>query len=787
MVEQPFQDLLIADISGTVATCYAGKLFADYGARVVNVEPLSGFSTRNLEPLLGNGESALYGYLNAGKESVTTEDAAGHEAVAGADLVLLDPGQVTFDEIRTNVCAISWFGLDGPYAEYQGSDAVIQALTGLMKGIGEAEGPPLIPSGYQAQMLGGLSAFNGALAQLMGPSAQKTDGEHRSSFVLDASIFEANLCLTELAPINAFNGNPVAFRMGINKFPPTYPLGIWPCRDGWLGVTCLSPSQWHSFCELLELDDLIDVPLFQSSAARLEAADLIEPRILEALRQRSAEELFYRGQAMRIPLARVPTMAELFSVDQYVQRQAFGVYRSGDEAFAGPAIPFRLLESPPKLGGELAALGADNESWLGSVGSYPVRRWPPETGSQPLAGLKVVDLGMGWAGPLAARNLADLGATVIKVESCTRFDWWRSWEATEEWIESDGAEKSLQFVYVNRNKLNVTLDLESQRGRELLLELVAQADALLENFSGEVMAKLRLDYEHLKAVNPGLVMLSMPPFGGVGPWSGFRAYGSTVEQSSGLPHLNGTESHPPTMLHVAYGDAISGLNGTAALLTALYHKRRTGQGQLVDISQVECLFPLAAPGILHQAVHGVAPPRPGNRHPERVPHGVYPCEGDDNWLLIQVNSDDEWTKLCRLVLPLAPYQSLDAEERQHQCELIESILIEWLSVQDARELMHRLQAEGLVAAVLSDMPGVMQDMHLQARGYWQMLERDFVGVQPHPSPPWRLSAEPISVKTPAPTLGQHNSLVLGEMLGVSESQLEELTSAGVIGTRPRLS
>jgi len=170
-----------------------------------------------------------------------------------------------------------------------------------------------------------------------------------------------------------------------------------------------------------------------------------------------------------------------------------------------------------------------------------------------------------------------------------------------------------------------------------------------------------------------------------------------------------------------------------------------------------------------------------------VPHGVYPCEGDDSWLLIQVSSDDEWARLCRLVSPLAPYQSLDAEERQHQCELIESILIEWLSVQDARELMHRLQAEGLVAAVLSDMPGVMQDMHLQARGYWQMLERDFVGVQPHPSPPWRLSAEPISVKTPAPTLGQHNSLVLGEMLGVSESQLEELTSAGVIGTRPRLS
>ena len=136
-----------------------------------------------------------------------------------------------------------------------------------------------------------------------------------------------------------------------------------------------------------------------------------------------------------------------------------------------------------------------------------------------LEGLRIIDLTMGWAGPLATRNLADMGAQVIKVESCERFDWWRSWEATEAWIADNGAEKSPQYLSVNRNKLDITLDLEHPRGRELLLQLVATADALVENYSGGVLPKLRLDYQHLIEANPQLVMVSMPAFGSTGPWS----------------------------------------------------------------------------------------------------------------------------------------------------------------------------------------------------------------------------------------------------------------------------
>ena len=171
------------------------------------------------------------------------------------------------------------------------------------------------------------------------------------------------MCLTDLAAINAYLGNPLPPRMGINRFPPTYPLGIWPCKDGWLGVTNLTPGQWKAFCKLLELEHFADIELFQSSVSRLESADILEPEILAALSNHSAEDLFYRGQAMRIPLARVPTMEQLFEVDQYRSRQAFSEVQAAGESFAAPSTPFRLFATPPHFGGPVAALGAHNSVW----------------------------------------------------------------------------------------------------------------------------------------------------------------------------------------------------------------------------------------------------------------------------------------------------------------------------------------------------------------------------------------------------------------------------------------
>jgi crotonobetainyl-CoA:carnitine CoA-transferase CaiB-like acyl-CoA transferase len=357
-------DLIVLDVSGTVSTTYCSKLFADYGATVVNLEPKCGFPTRKLAPIVDNAActSAMHAYLNANKQSVRRDQLTNAEIsrlACQADLILDDGNAEGLEDARLRM-SISWYGEDGPYADFVGSDAQCFALNGMLRTIGHVDGPPLIPTGYQAQIVGGMTAFIAAmgqvLAQELNPSA--------ASLRLQTSIFEAMLCFTEVGTIAAYNTGLEGHRLGINRFPPTYPLGVFPCKDGWIGLTILTPSQWHTFCELLDMPEFKDVELFQSAIGRLEAVDVIEPVICEKLLSQSAEELFYRAQKAAVPLARVPTMEELFQVDQYVQRNAFAeLDLGGGMSLQAPTVPFRLFSTPPKLGGSVASLGADTQGY----------------------------------------------------------------------------------------------------------------------------------------------------------------------------------------------------------------------------------------------------------------------------------------------------------------------------------------------------------------------------------------------------------------------------------------
>ena len=400
-----------------------------------------------------------------------------------------------------------------------------------------------------------------------------------------------------------------------------------------------------------------------------------------------------------------------------------------------------------------------------------------------LAGVCVIDLSMGWAGPLAARHLADMGADVIKVEGCVRFDWWRGWEATQAWIDDAGAEKNPAFNMVNRNKRAITLDLSTPTGSDLLKRLVELADIVVENYSAGVLPKLGLSYDVLSAVNPTLVMISMPAFGTDGPWRGYRAYGSTVEQASGLPHLAGRPTDPPTMVHVALGDSVGGLNGAAALLTALRHRRRTGKGQHLDLSQSQCLFPLGIQGILTQSATGNAPPRLGNRSLQYAPHGVYPCAGEDEWIAIQVCNDAQWAALATL----AGIDGFgDVEDRLARVEALDEAVANFTANQVAELLMQDLQAAGIPAGHVASGLELAVDPHLAARGFWKLMERAHVGELPHPAAPYRVGEEPFDIDRVAPTLGQHNSEVLAELLELSDEEIADLERQGIIGDTPRL-
>ena len=197
-------------------------------------------------------------------------------------------------------------------------------------------------------------------------------------------------------------------------------------------------------------------------------------------------------------------------------------------------------------------------------------------------------------------------------------------------------EKAARYCIMNRNKRGITLDLTRPQGLDLAKHLMADADVVVDNYSVEVLPKLGLGYDVLSRLNPKLVMMSMSAFGAGSAYRDCRAYGSTLEQGSGLPSVVGDADGPPVMSHTAFGDAVGGLNGCAAVLTALIHAKLTGEGQFIDLAQIECMMPFAAPWIIAHSIDGKEPVKYGNRHPDFVPHGCFRCAGEDGWIVVAV-------------------------------------------------------------------------------------------------------------------------------------------------------
>ncbi len=803
----------VVDLSGGVAAAYCGKLFANFGAHVVNLERgPSGHLTRTLEPTRA-GHSALFAYLSAGKQSVCGEPraetcAATRRLVATADVVLFDSGEVDPQWLAAHApeaiaVSLSWFGDRGPRAGQPGTDAVVAALIGFVRGIGPADGPPVLPSGYPCQMIAGATTFLAVLGQLIGRAASGA----RPFALIESNVLEASLCLTEPGPLGVLQSGIARPRLGVNRFAPTFPMSVYPCKDGHLGVTALTPSQWLTFCDMVGLQSLAQDKRYIETLVRLDDADLIEAELRPRLLERTAMEWFLEGQERKVPLALVPEMHELLALDQFRDRGAFCHVDTPLGRLELPGVPFRLHQTPAICDGRVPDLGEHQSALDEEAEPTHTQSTPPAAGAldprQPLAGVRILDLGMGWAGPLAARHLGDLGAEIIKVESCQYFDWWRGWEVTEEMLEQRLYEQASSFLTVNRNKKAITLDLTRDEGRQLFRQLVESSDALLENYTGSVLPKMGLSEEQLRAWNPELVLLHMPPFGKSGNWRNFRAYGSTVEQASGLPHLQGHADWPPTMLHVALGDPIAGTTGAISLAVALLHKVRTGRGQTVDLSHVESLWPLGAHGFAEHAAHG-AVTRRGSRHARHAPHVVLPCrnEGDrqDQWLVLTVESETHWEALDAFLressdTPAALLEELDgrfATERgrkEHELQL-EQLLAEVSQGRDASELAAALGRAGVPAAPVLTALEVLHDEHLGARGFWQWHERRYVGSIPNPSAPYRISATPeppdapLEIRSPSPTLGEHNEEILGGLLGVDRVELGRLEADQIIGTVP---
>jgi crotonobetainyl-CoA:carnitine CoA-transferase CaiB-like acyl-CoA transferase len=773
----PLSRFRVVQIGSGVALDYCGKLFADFGADVVKLEPEGGDPMRSFPPVLDGGESGLFAWLNTNKRSVTETPEALDALLPGADLVL-DGGPLTWAPLSTGAFTtttkISWFGESGPYTHYAATEATVRALGGLVALTGRAEGPPTLATDCQSGVIAGLAAFTASAAGLY----DRTSGSRRFS----VSIHETAVNIAEYEAAVGWEGGVSRKRPGINRFGRNYPVGIYQTKQGLIGVTIVTPGQWRGICTMFGMPDMARNPKYAINVDRLANAHEIDAIFQPIWETRSATEWFELGLEYKLPLAVVPTMAELLEQPVHRERGAFVPVRIGEDAFEGPVVPQHLTLTPPRAGGTAPLAGEDQAEWFVPALDRPAV--PAVKKPLPLQGVRIIDLTMGWAGPTAARHLGDLGAEIIKVEACQYPDWWRGTDLRAAFIAEQKYEKIPWFQLMNRNKLDITLDLTHPDGVALLKRLVADADAVVENYSAEVLGKLGLDYDVLKEVNPGLVMLSMPAFGSGNAWSACRGYGSTLEHASGLPTITGFPDDQPTMNQTAYGDPVGGFNAAAAVMVALLHRQATGQGQNIDLSQVECMLPLVASALIEQSATGQTSPRIGNRHPAFVPQGCFPCAGDDTWVALSVTHEAMWQSLA-VVLERPDLAGLTTVERRMRQDELEQVIAAWTARRSPESAMTTLQAAGIAAGVVRTPLALVDDPHLIDRGFWHRVDRPFIGMHWQSSAAFREGPDAYPVRRVAPTLGQDNKAILCGRLGLSEEEFAELAAADVIGTVPK--
>ena len=385
-----------------------------------------------------------------------------------------------------------------------------------------------------------------------------------------------------------------------------------------------------------------------------------------------------------------------------------------------------------------------------------------------LSDIRVLDLTCVWAGPLATRIMGDFGAEVIKIS-----------DPRVPLDRLSGTNNKL-----NRNKVNLALRLDHEEGRELFLELVATSDVVVENFRPRVMRNFDLTYERLREVRPDIVMCSMPGFGTTGEYADYPAFGPSVEAMTGLPSMMGYESGKPRTSALAFPDPVAALNSVAAIMTALHHRRQSGEGQFIDLALTEGPICQIGEYVAAYSRTGHQPPRVGNSHPVHAPYGVYPAAGDDDWVAICVQSDAEWRELCELMgrPELSHDRRFSGESvRRRNRDEVDAILSEWSRTLEGERIASSAQSVGIAAGRVAKNWQMLLDVHLNDRGFFVDLVEPDVGRKKYPGQAIMMDGLRKSDWQSSARLGEHSGQIARDILGMSLEHIEKLESDETIG------
>jgi len=773
-VEQALADVRVLEWGQGVAARYAARLLADFGAAVTRIVAPDGAQRDS------SGEVAAF--FDHGKSSIAIDPASAsgraevlHHA-ASADLLIEDfsPGARTRWQLQPDVVAranpkliqvsVTPFGQTGPYRDFRAGDLEVSYLSGLAyltpRDIAPdptQQIPPLKMPGSLVSIYAGASAAAAAVVALFGREHGHA-GRH-----VDVSMLESLIpTLRREIALYQYEGQVASRFMRVWRLAP---WGVKRCRDGHVFLQVVEKHHWQGLVEIMgEPQWAQDVQYLDPDYRFLHRAD-IEARMAPWLLTQTKAQFSWESQRRGLPFAPVNELADVARIPQLHHR---GFFRA---ASAPDGRPCLVPGSPFAFRSPATEAPSPQRATRGE---------PAAKTQGPLQSLRVIDFGHVWAGPYCAALLADMGADVIKVESAHRLDVHRRQGPYAQ--GKVGINRSGVWNAQNRGKRSVTLNLATERGRDLARALAASADVVIENFAPGVMARLGLGYEALSAAKPDLVMTSLSAFGQEGPQQSYVGYGPSLDAWAGLDALTAYEEGEPNALGGIFPDTGSALHAAAAILAALRRRDRTGAGCYIDVSELEVSVLLLA-DLVARNLGGETIRASGNSDGEHFPQGGFRCAGDDRWIALGVVDDASWSGLCAL-LDRADWSSDPALRsvagRRSRAAEIDAAIRAWAASRAPAQAMLELQQHGVPAGVAHDAKSLLADPHLRERGFFVDLTHPEVGVHPVYAPIWRIAGGEASIDRPAPVLGADNDYVLRDVLGLPAGEVDALVAAKVV-------
>jgi crotonobetainyl-CoA:carnitine CoA-transferase CaiB-like acyl-CoA transferase len=794
----------VLELAAGVAGEYCGKLLADFGADVIKLEhPDGGSATRHLGPFAKRGSdcrdglerSGLFAYLNTNKRSVVLdvldapEDCRLEKLLQNVDVVIddhpagwlreagLDPDTYQEKYPGLVVCSITSFGQHPPEDRLHAEDLTVFHSSGWgyhTPGVDDPQQPPLkgvgrfLPS-YEA----GLEAALCVVASLYARE-ESALGRFIDISKLQVLASRADYVLAQM----------VAGDMPVGPERTAYnlggPAGIFACRDGYAYIWMSAPTHWAA------LRKLLDNPQWMASfpdnwlekECTPERVAQCRHYLTEWLKTQHKHAVAASAQRLGLTLVAVNNASDLQSCEQYQFRRFFQkVEHPVQGAVLYPTVPYQLSETPARIVTPAPLLGQHTQSALAALSTdRSVTARAARTTLQrggPLQGVRVVELTKVWAGPYVGKLLAYLGAEVIRVESEDSLDVTRSYGVSD-------INHAPGFQSVNPEKLSVTVNMKTAEGVGIIRDLLKKSDIVVENLRPGAVKRLGLGYEDVRKGKPDIVYVSMGMYGTEGPLSYQTGYAPCFAALGGLSSLVGYAGAAPSGMNIRYADSTFGAAAVFGALVALLHRRRSGVGQFVDVSAVECMSSMIGDALMDFALNGTIAAADGNRHADMAPHSVYPCSNGE-WISIAVSSDAQWAALAQAMgqPDLAAHASFASHSaRKAHEERLDGLLAAWTARQDAATLAQQLQQRGVCASKSQSSLDLVADALLWSRGFYQQVTDSQGESKTTLGPAWKMSGA-AAISRAAPRLGEHNAYVLGELLGLSAEEQRTLAAAGV--------